>query len=151
MGLFNHSEEQQQLHVDETAKAYLLEAARWAKFISIFGIVVFGLMIMGGVSIMLMGSVIAGAIAMGVSPFTIGFIYIVMSLVYLYPMIALLRFSTRIKMAIVTENHTVLHEAFRFLKNHFKSIGILIIVMIFLYALVILFFIVMSGTALLAS
>lgn len=147
---FNHNDEPTGLLIDDTAKAYLQEAARWGKFISIFGIVICGLMLMGGLFFALTG--FAGAYSsMGFPTTILGGIYIVGALVYLYPFIALLRFSIRVKEAILRSDNTVLHTSFRFLKNHFKSIGILIIVMIFLYALMFLFLIVMGGVAALAS
>lgn len=147
---FNHNDEPTGLPVDDTAKAYLLEAGRWGKFISIFGIVMCGLMVMGGLFFALTG--FAGAYSsMGFPTTILGVIYMVGALIYLYPFIALLRFSIRVKEAIVRNDGTVLHSSFRFLKNHFKSIGVLIIVMIFLYALMFLFLVVMGGVAALSS
>ena len=149
---FDHSEEKPGLHIDETAKAYLLEAARWAKFIAIFGIVICGIMLMGGLFFMMMGSVAAGMYAAaGLSPFVLGVIYIACALIYIYPAIALLRFSIRVKEALLLGNNDVLNNSFRFLKNHFKSIGILIIITIFVYALLFLFIIVVGGVALMSA
>ncbi|MBZ0100057.1 MAG: hypothetical protein K8F30_13310 [Taibaiella sp.] len=149
---FNHSDEKPALLVDETAGAYLQEAARWGKFISIFGIIICGLMIIGGLSFILVGSTTAAMFAaMGISPLTIGMMYVLGGLVYLYPFIALLRFSIKVKHAIAQENSAVLQQSFRFLKNHFKSIGILIIVMIFIYALMFLFLLVAGGVAAVSS
>lgn len=149
---FDHSDPQPGLLIDDSAKAYLLEAGRWGKFISIFGIVICSLMILGAMSFMLMGSATAAAFAMiGISPAAIGMIYIIVALVYLYPCLALLRFSTNIKNAVMRQDGMVLQQSFRSLKNHFKSIGILIIVMIFIYALLFLFLLVMGGVAALSS
>ncbi len=147
---FNHNDEQQGLTVDDVSKAYLLEAARWGKFISIFGIVICGLMLMIGLSFTFSGM---GALyaSMGVPPALVGIFYLLFAAVYLYPFIALLRFSTKVKEAILLNNSEMLPTSFRFLKNHFKSIGILIIVMISIYVLLFLFLVVMGGVAALAS
>lgn len=150
---FNHGEENNTgLTVNETVKAYLLEGARWGKFIAIFGIVIAGLMLLGGLAVMMAGgAAVAMAGGPAIAPVFLGVIYIAFSLVYLYPMIALLRYSTKIKEAVNTNNGDVLIQASRFLKNHLKSIGIIIIVMIIGYILFFLFFIVMIGTAAIAQ
>lgn len=147
---FDHNDPQPGLTIDDTAKAYLQEAARWGKFIAIFGIVICGLMLMAAVAMLLAGSVSAYN-SLGVSPIMLGLIYLISGLAYLYPCIALLRFSAKVKEAVSSNNNDVLRSSFRFLKNHFKSIGILIIVMIFIYALLFLFLIVMGGVAAMAS
>lgn len=147
---FDHNDPQPGLTVDDAGKAYLQEAARWGKFISIFGIVISGLMIMLGLLITLTGAAFSYS-SMGVPSAIMGIIYIVVSLAYLYPFIALLRFSIKVKEGIIMNNNDILNSSFRFLKNHFKSIGILIIVMIFVYALLIVFLVVMGGVAAMAS
>lgn len=147
---FDHSDPQPGLTIDDIAKAYLQEAARWGKFISIFGIVICGLMLMLGLAFTFSG---VGAIyaSMGVPPALIGIFYLLFTAIYLYPCVALLRFSTKVKEAILLNNDDILHSSFRFLKNHFKSIGILIIVMISIYVLLLLFLIIMGGVASMAS
>ena len=147
---FDHSNPQPGLLIDDSAKAYLLEAGRWGKFLSIFGIIISALMLMLGLAFIFTG---IGAVysAVGVSPTLIGIIYISFTAVYLYPFIALLRFSTKVKEALVLNDNTALSTSFRFLKNHFKSIGIIIIVMIAIYVLLFLFLLVMGGVAALSS
>lgn len=147
---FDHSDQQPGLLIDDTAKTYLQETARWGKFLSIFGIIISALMLMGGLAFIFTG---VGAVysAAGVSPTLIGIIYISFTAVYLYPFIALLRFSTKVKEAIVLNDNTTLSTSFRFLKNHFKSIGIIIIVMIAIYVLLFLFLLVMGGVAALST
>lgn len=149
---FDHSDEKPGLVVDDTAKAYLGETARWGKFIAIFGIVICGLLILGGLAFTLLNSVTAaGFAAMGISPLVVSLVYIIGAVICLFPCIALLRFSSNVKIAIIQENSTVLHESFRFLKNYFKGIGILVIIMISIYALMFLFLIVLGGVAALYS
>ncbi len=147
---FNHNDEQQGLTVDDTAKAYLHEAARWGKFISIFGIVVSCLALLFAILLPFtpIGAIYGG---IGAPLFAISFIYILLILACMYPYIALLRFSIKVKEAILLDNNDVLNSSFRFLKNHFKSIGIIIIVMISIYVLLFLFLLVMGGVAALAS
>lgn len=89
--------------------------------------------------------------SMGISSTLIGIFYLLFTAVYLYPFIALLRFSNKVKEALVLNDNTTLSTSFRFLKNHFKSIGIIIIVMISIYVLLFLFLIVMGGVVALSS
>jgi len=147
---FDHSDQQPGLLIDDTAKAYLQETARWGKFLSIFGIIVSAIMLMAGLAFTFTG---IGAIysSMGIPSALIGILYLLFAAVYLYPFIALLRFSTTVKEALVLNDNTTLNTSFRFLKNHFKSIGIIIIVMIAIYVLLFLFLLVMGGVAALSS
>lgn len=149
MGLFDHTEEQQALTVDETVKAYLLEAARWAKFIAIFGLIIFGLMLIGGVFLLMTPAAMFAQ--MGMSPFGLGLLYIIMSVLYFYPMWALLKFANKIKLSVALENQAMMQDGFRFLKNHFKAVGIFIIAIIIMYILIIIFFIVVGAVAGMAS
>lgn len=147
--LFNHEEETPQLQVDDTVKAYLLEGARWAKFIAVFGIVIISLMLLMGLTILFFGGGITsvGYSSVGMSPYTIGAIYIVGALVYFYPVWALLKFANNAKRAINTEDQSLLQSSVRFLKTYFKVIGIVIIIMIIFYALFFLFILVVGSTA----
>lgn len=147
---FDHSDPQPGLTVDDTAKAYLQEAARWGKFIAIFGIVISGLMMMLGLLMAVAGATLSYS-SLGIAPGFVGILYIIFSLIYLYPCIALLRFSVKVKEAIILNNNEVLNSSFRFLNNHFKSIGILVIVTIFVYVLIIIFAVIVGGVAALSS
>ena len=63
----------------------------------------------------------------------IGVLYIVMALVYLFPILYLYRFSAGIRQALYKNNQEHLVSAFTNLKSHYKSIGIIMIVFLCLY------------------
>ena len=119
---------------------FLKETSKWAKFIAILGFIGLGLMVLGGLSVMLMGANFGrGLGGMQMNTGIIGFVYLIMSVLYFFPMYYLYNFSVKIKDGLALQNKDVLESAFGFLKSHYKFIGILIIVMIAMYVLTILF------------
>lgn len=147
MSMFDHSEPGQGLLINETSRAFLLEAARWGKFISIVGFVFFGIMILGGIAMMLLPAMGEAVSKGGVPGVVMGLIYVGGALIYFFPMWMLFRYSTNIRKAIVNEDNDQLALSFRYLKGHFKAVGIILIIMIFMYALVIIFALVMGVVA----
>jgi hypothetical protein len=74
----------------------------------------------------------------------IGFVYLLMALVYYFPSKYLYDFSTYIKQAILIDDQESLEYAFSKLKSLFRFWGILMIVLLCLYALMILFAIIVG-------
>ncbi|MDO9260798.1 MAG: DUF5362 family protein, partial [Flavobacteriaceae bacterium] len=114
----------------------LNETRKWTSFLAIMGFIFIALMIVLGFFI---GSVFS---ALGEEqaemPFMgtiIGFIYLVMGLIYFFPILYLYKFSTFTKKALENQNTTDLNEAFKMLKAHFRYMGILTIVLIAIYGL----------------
>ena len=123
--------------IDETAKGYLLETARWAKFLSIVGFVaiallaiatVFTTMFVGG-----FGSTLGGRIPVGV----IIALYLVMAVLYFFPTYYLFRFSSGIKPAVLNADQAAFNRALSYLRNAFRFIGGLTLVILGIYALVV--------------
>ena len=80
-------------------------------------------------------------------PFDLGlvmtFTYLILAIIYFFPVYYLLQFSNQMKKALTTKNDETLAKAFEMLKSHYKFIGVFTIITISLY---ILFFIVaMTG------
>jgi membrane-anchored glycerophosphoryl diester phosphodiesterase (GDPDase) len=133
------------LEVDATAKSDLTEMARWTKFLAVLAFVM--------MSLALVGSVIGGVIlarfsdaanaqgandASVTAPFFIAVVAVVVIAVNLYPAYALFKFSTCIRHAVGTEDKEQFNRGIRYLKNMFKYFGIMMIVMVIIYALQIL-------------
>lgn len=124
------------LQVDEVSKSYLLEGARWAKFLAIIGFISIGLMVIFG---------LIGAVAMTSysSSSPLGFLggtgilllYVLLAAIYFYPIFALFKFSSNIKPAILSSNQAQFNTALRYLKSLFKFLGIFTIIFIALYIL----------------
>ena len=133
-------------HVDLTIspqiRQFLKETAKWAKFISIIGFVMIGLMIVLAFSMsFFMGSALAsipdaGPLgAMGGGLF--GVIYGLMALIYVFPVLYLYRFATKMKMALNSNDQEYLSSSFQNLKSCYKFMGILMIVMLSIYGVMI--------------
>jgi hypothetical protein len=66
-------------------------------------------------------------------------VYILVVCLYFYPVFALLKFSNLIKPAVQAANKEQFNNAFRYLKNMFKYIGILTIIFLSFYGIAIIF------------
>lgn len=143
---FNSTYENLDLKLADEAKGFLQEIGKWAFFLSIIGYI--------GIALMLLFALFAGSILAltggGAGAMGGGFLsalYIIMSLLYFFPVYYLNKFATNIKNAIATNDSLQLSESFRYLKSHYKFIGILTIVMLSLYLAIIIFAIVAGGAS----
>lgn len=146
------------LEVTDIIKSALLETAKWTKFLAILGFVGIGLMI---VAAFFMGVVMSSVNSFNdygtstnafdfIGTGVISIIYIVMAVLYFFPVKYLFDFSNKVKTALQIQDQLLFNEAFTKLKSHYKFIGILTIVMIALYILIILgtiiFAVIMAGS-----
>jgi hypothetical protein len=125
------------LQLDQTASSYLGEAGRWARFLSILGFVMCGILVLVGV---FMASFISGALssfgggsAMGGTFFTV--IYLLIALLYFFPCLYLFHFGFKMKSALQNNDQELLSSALKNLKSCFKFFGILFIIVLVFYAL----------------
>ena len=119
------------MEIDGSMMSVLNETRKWTKFLAILGFI--------GIGFMLLMGLFAGSIFNSVSeptmtansPFPMAFlgvIYIIMAVVYFFPVLYLLNFSNKMKIALYSSNHEALYDSFKYLKFHFKFIGIVVIV-----------------------
>jgi hypothetical protein len=94
--------------------------------------------------LMLMGSFFIGAFyntmpQADIMPFDLGIvvtlIYIVVALIYIFPIYYLYQFSSKMKEALISKDDAVLVTAFEMLKSHYKFIGVFTIIMLSVYVL----------------
>ena len=156
-----HSSEQNQdtslfgFGIDQSSRSHLSEAAKWAKFLSIVGFVMCGLIVIGSI---FAGSFLATmtssynegyrssvGLTGGMGAF-IAVFYIGIAVLFFFPYLFLFRFATRMKAALNTNDQTTLNTSFQNLKIMFRYVGILTIVMLSFYALAILMAIAMAAT-----
>ncbi len=129
------------IHLDAENRGYLAEVARWSRFLAIVGFISIGLLVL----IALFAGVLLGSVAAemgGGLPMNPGFltgIYLLIALVYLFPVLYLYRFSTHMRNALHSNNQQALTTSFKNLKSCFKFIGIVTIVFLALYALLFVF------------
>lgn len=117
---------------------HLKLTARWSQFLSILGFIGLGLMLIGVFGLMAMESQLNTYSRLNGSPFdsdTLAVIYLVMIVIYFFPIYYLFQFSSKMKKALEMKDAITFTEATGFLKNHFQFVGICAIVVISLYAL----------------
>lgn len=134
-----------ELSLNKQAKSFLLETAKWSKFLAIMGFIMVGFMVIGG---LFFGSIM-GAVAnlsgdasslAELGPFGfLGLIYVAMALLYFFPIWYLFKFATQMQMALKTDGEAQLTAAFSNLKSHYKFVGIFTIVILSIYVLMFLF------------
>ena len=129
-----------ELVLNNYAKGFLKETAKWANFLAIIGFIGIGFMVLAG---FFMGTIMSTLPNMNDMPFNIGpfmtGIYLLMALLYFFPVRYLYRFAVKMKASLASNDDEELAEAFLNLKSHYKFVGILAIIMLAFYALIILF------------
>jgi len=142
------------LTVNESMKADLLSAARWTKFLCIIGCIGMGLMVLVAILMFFLGSTIARAAnAYPLMPLGggLGFIYLIVAAIYIYPIIKGFQFANGTKKACLYNDEAELARGFSGLSSLAKFMGILTIFVLALYALsiiVVLFAIMIGASAL---
>lgn len=128
------------LQMDEMSKSYLKETAKWAKFLSIVGIVICILMVLAGIWVAFAfgsaGRELGGMFAATGGSF-IGIFYLFIAALYFFPCLYLFRFSKNMLESLNTGENFQMQDAFRNLKSSFKFVGILTIIVLSLYILAI--------------
>ncbi len=133
-----------ELQLDTTAKDFVQEIAKWAYFLSIIGFIGIGLLLLiavfAGTIFSAMGSTMPGMGAYGGSfGAAMGAIYFLMAAFYFFPVYYLFKFSSSAKKAFRDNDSEALTSSFGYLKSHYKFIGILMIVLLAIYALIFVF------------
>ncbi len=134
----------EELQFNQLNRSYLLETAKWSRFLSILGFIMIGLIIVLGIFVgTFMGSLSntlgnynSSSKLMGTG-FIAG-IYIVVALIYFFPCLYLFRFSTKMIQSLKSNEQEIFDQALENLKSSFKFIGILTIVIISFYLLAII-------------
>jgi len=141
--------------IDQSSRAHLYEAAKWAKFLAIVGFVMCGLIVVAAI---FAGSILAmfsnsynegygsSAVLTGGMGAFVAIFYICMAILFFLPYLFLFRFATRMKTALNTNDQLTLNTSFQNLKIMFRYVGILTIVILSFYALIILIAIATAAT-----
>ena len=128
-----------ELEVNSEIKGVLNETSKWAYFLSILGFVGIGLMVLGGLWLSFYTGMnqFGGDTAYGLGYSTgVGLVYVLLALIYFFPLLYLFKFAKNMKMALSSENNDNFKSAFLNLKSHYKFIGIFTIAIIGLYMLI---------------
>jgi len=141
------------LHIDQQSSAYLSEAAKWAKFLSIVGFIGCGIIaiiaffagtilssVFGRAATMPDGESVAALSA--VSGIFLTIIYLGVAVLFFFRCFYLYKFAVKAQAAIKNNDQEQLVESFKNLKTLYKYIGILTIIVLGLYALALIFFVI---------
>ena len=117
--------ELEQLKITPSANGFLKETASWCKFLSILGFISLGLLLLGSFFI---GVLYSSLPQVATAPFNLGTImtvfYVVVIIIYIFPIYYLYQFSAKVKKALLLKDDEVLTSAFEMLKSHYKFIGV---------------------------
>ena len=121
-------------------KGYLWTAAKWARFLGIVGFVMTGFIVLAALFLMTMGSSLGSALGnrgvFGAFGAMIGVFYIVIAVVYFFISLYLFNFGKKTRLALQNENSSDLTEGLKNLKSYFSLLGIIMAILISLYALI---------------
>lgn len=122
--------------ITNISKKYLLETAKWGKFLGVVGFVCCGIM---AVLSLFMGTLFSSIQHSSSMPFGgafIGGIYLVLAFIYFFPVLYLYKFSINLKSSVHAEDTVAMELAFKNQKSLFKFMGVFTIITIGLYILV---------------
>ena len=121
-----------ELNISEEVKGLLKETSTWTYFLSIIGFIgIAFLLLFGALFGVIMGSMPVNPYEdMGFNMSYFGLIYVVLAIVYFFPVWYLFNFSRKIKIALKSKKNDELTSAFVNLKSHFKFISIFTIIVI---------------------
>lgn len=130
------------LKLNNHAKSFLRETAKWTKFLSIVGFVGIGFLVL----LAFFGEIVASSLETSDSlsfsmegGMYLTIFYLIFAAIYFFPVYYLYKFSNNMKKALEINDEDSLTAAFEMLKSHYKFIGILTIIGLSFYVL--LFFI----------
>ncbi len=124
--------------INEEIKSYLLETSKWGKFMAIVGYVGMGLLVLLAIVMMVGLSFLSGIARTGFPMGIMGLVYIALAVLYYFPVTYLYKFSVQMKQGINSGDESSVTTGFQNLKSLFKFMGIMVIVIISIYALVLL-------------
>lgn len=111
---------------------HLNETIKWTKLISIVGFVFISIMLIV-IIILLILSLNAGIIPTAKFSFTQIIPLFLISVIYFFPVFYLFQFSKKSKLAIHNNDSSLLSNGLKYLKMHYRFMGILMIVVFVIY------------------
>lgn len=132
-----------ELRLNESSKKFLRETSKWAFILAIVGFILIGIFVFIAVFFLIMfndvGSSINPLHDSGMSVMFFSGIYIVLAILYFFPILYLYKFSRKMKSALQEKNTEDLTAAFSNLKSHYKFVGITVLVVVGVYVLIFAF------------
>lgn len=138
MGIYTKEEEHQlfNLGIDDTAKGYLLETARWGKFMGVITAILLLLftIFLGIAMVFYMPPAYTAVYGSGIAQYLL--VIVVVLGVDFYPVYAIIKAASLIKKGINFNDQLMFNNGLRFLKNVFRYLGIITILLIIFYGVI---------------
>lgn len=132
--------------IDEMSRIHLAESAKWAKFLSIVGFIMCGIIV---ILSFFAGTIFSASMNQdndytdGAGFAGLGIImtifYLAIGVLYFFPCLFLFRFANQMTAALDTNEQITLNKSLQNLKRMFRYMGILTIIVISLYILAFVF------------
>ena len=136
------------LRVTESAKADLLTAAKWSKFLCIVGCIGVAIIVIFAIFLMGAGTMASSMFSeMPFGPIAMGVLYLIIAALYIYPLIKGFQFANGAKAACLSNDENELARGIKGLSSLTKFWGILTIIILAIYALIFLFGLIGVGFA----
>lgn len=150
MALEDYLEKEQppQLVVNTATWSTLLDMSRWTKFLAILGFIFLSLMLIGGALLgfgIAFGGYAGNPVLASFGAIGYFMLYLLIAAIDFYPVYALLKYSTNMRAALHNNNQEQFDMALRYLRNMYKYLGVLVIIVIGLYALMFTFLLLMAA------
>ncbi|MBL0234545.1 MAG: hypothetical protein IPQ08_12880 [Chitinophagaceae bacterium] len=129
------------LSIDPQSKRFLAETAKWGRFLAIIGFIAcIGIALLGVYFATQLSNASSisreyGGGAMANLGPAIAVVYILFAVLYFFPCLYLLRFSSQMGAALHSDDQATMTSAFENLKSVFKFFGILTIIVLAIYIL----------------
>ena len=122
-----------QIILDETAIEHLRIARKWSNFLSILAIVIIGMMLLAMVVILIMASRFPQDELVRFTALVQMLPLALMMVIYGIPIYYLYQFGKYSRIAITNYDSEAISLAFKYLKLHYRFMGILVIVVLVFY------------------
>jgi hypothetical protein len=121
--------------ISPLAQTALVQTKPWVRFVAVMFFIGAGLTLVGGLFVML-GSAMGGSAGMSGIPAAFGFVYVLMSAFYFFPALYLNRYASRIGDLMRTGRMGDLEQALMAQKSFWRLVGIVMLVILCLYAVI---------------
>lgn len=126
-----------ELRIGSDAARYLMETAKWGRFLAIMGFVFCGLMVVAGIAMTLfLGAFSTEDEKMPFNMAWMGLIYVGFALIFLFPSLYLFRFGTHISRSLHAMEQSTFDSGLQNLKSTFKFMGLYTIIALGIYVLI---------------
>jgi MFS family permease len=126
--------ENRKIEIGQETMNKLNTTRKWTMFLAIIGFIFLGLFIVIGVIAgTFLSAFNSGKADLGIPESLMFVIFLVLAVIYFFPVLFLFRFSKHTAHAVQTLDKQELHKAFRNLKSYFVYIGVLIIIVLLFY------------------